>query len=79
MNIVSIENNFMYGNSFTYDKDTGMYTLSGKTQHFTNWYSNYNKLRNTHYTCWNSSGTCSKISYIYILFKQIRLHIRHHI
>jgi hypothetical protein len=27
--------------------------------------TNYNSLNNAHYTCWNTSGKCTKISYIY--------------
>lgn len=57
--------NYVYGNTFTYDESTGLYTLDGETQKFYNWGSNYNKLQNTHYTCWNTTGKCSSISYIY--------------
>lgn len=67
MTHVNIANDYIYGNSFTYDKDTGMYTLSGETQHFYDWPNNNSKLGNTHYTCWNTSGTCQKLSYIYYI------------
>lgn len=68
MTHVNVADDYMYGNSFTYDKDTGMYTLSGETQHFYDWPNNYSKLGNTHYTCWNTNGTCQKVSYIYYTF-----------
>ena len=57
-------NTYKYGNSFTYSN--GTYTLSGTTQDISDWSTGYNKLKNTHYTCWNTSGTCNTISYIFI-------------
>ena len=62
---MNIENDYMYGNTFTYNEETEEYTLSGETQHFYDWPNNYSKLGNAHYTCWNTSGTCKTISYIY--------------
>ena len=56
-------NNYKYANSFTYEN--GKYYLSGTEQTFFDWGSNYNKLSNTHYTCWNTTGECETISYIY--------------
>ena len=55
---------YKYGNSFTYDADTNTYTLSGETQIINNWLNGFNTVDNTHYTCWNTSGNCSTISYI---------------
>lgn len=66
---VNIANDYMYGNSFDYDEETEMYTLSEETQHFWNWTDNYSKLNNTHYTCWNTSGTCKTLSYIYYIYR----------
>ena len=54
---------YLYANSFTYSN--GKYYLSGEQQIISDWESNYNKLSNTHYTCWNTSGECDEISYIY--------------
>lgn len=56
---------YKYGNTFTYNEESGEYTLSGETQHFSDWSNNYSMLENTHYTCWNTGGTCKNISYIY--------------
>ncbi len=56
---------YKYGSGFTYDTSTNTYTLSGTIQNISKWRSGYNTINNTHYTCWNTSGTCSTISYIY--------------
>ncbi|MBR7042343.1 MAG: hypothetical protein IKI04_02455, partial [Bacilli bacterium] len=56
---------YKYGNSFTYSN--GTYTLSGTTKNISNWSTGYTQLDNTHYTCWNTTGTCSTISYIYFV------------
>lgn len=60
--------NYKVANSFTYDKETDTYTLTGESKLITNWSSNYTKLSNTHYTCWNEEGTCNKISYIFFSY-----------
>lgn len=53
---------YKYGNSFTYSN--GTYTLTN-TIEFSNWQENYNTLSNNHYTCFNNTGTCSSLYYIY--------------
>ena len=53
---------YKYGNSFTYSN--GTYTLSGTTQNINNWSAGYSSINNMHYTCWNTSGECSTISYL---------------
>ena len=57
-------NTYKYGNTFTYDSNTGNYTLSGTTQTISDWSTGYNTIKNTHYTCWNDTGICPTISYI---------------
>ena len=57
--------NYLYGNSFVYDSETDTYTLDGETQIIGDWETGYDKLSNTHYTCWNTTGTCKKISYVF--------------
>ena len=57
--------NYLYGNSYIYDSETDTYTLSGETQIIGDWLTGYDKLANTHYTCWNTTGTCKKLSYIF--------------
>ena len=58
-------NTIKYGNSFTYNSGTNTYTLSGTTNSFSDWSTGYNTINNTHYTCFNESGTCEQIKYIY--------------
>ena len=55
-----------FGSNFTYSNNT--YTVSGTTKTLSSNY--YNQLKNTNimYTCWNSSGTCNKISFITSIF-----------
>ena len=45
-------NTFKYGSTFTYDTSTNTYTLTGTTQNISDWSSGYDKINNTHYTCW---------------------------
>ena len=56
-----------YAKGFTYDNNTGTYTLNGESVSFWNITDSTNKtsLNNAHYTCWNKTGKCSTISYIY--------------
>ena len=67
MEYLTTNNTFKYSKGFTYDLNTGIYSLSGDYVYI--WelddilYINDN-FRNAHYTCWNSSGECSTISYI---------------
>ena len=57
--------NYKYGSSFTYDSGTNTYTLSGTIKDITDWSTEYDTLDNIHYTCMNTSGSCSIISYVY--------------
>jgi len=56
---------FKYSDTFVYDNNTNTYTLSGTTKTITNWSSEYNTIENAHYTCWNTTGKCTTLSYIY--------------
>ena len=54
-----------FGSSFKYENDE--YTLDGTTYDIWN-YDNSNernKIANAHYTCFNASGMCQEISYVY--------------
>ena len=57
-------NEYKYANSFIYDEDSNSYTLTGENKMINDWTTGYKTIGNTHYTCWNDTGTCSKISYI---------------
>lgn len=60
--VVAID--YKYGKSFSYNEDTGVYTLSDTTN-FYDFPSKYGTLSNYHYTCFNTTGTCDKLYYIY--------------
>ena len=60
---VNINNDYVYGNSFSYSN--GVYTLTN-TKHFWDWQTNWESLGNHHYTCFNTTGTCSSLNYIFI-------------
>jgi hypothetical protein len=54
---------YLYGNSVTYSN--GTYTLTN-TITVSTWSSIYNGgLNNNHYTCFNTTGTCTQVYYIY--------------
>ena len=60
-----VTTSYLYGSSYTYNTNTNMYTLSGTIENI-NGSSNFDdSLKNTHYTCWNDTGTCETISYIH--------------
>lgn len=63
--MVSSTKDYIYGSTFIYDEVTQEYRLSGEIQNISNWSKEYTKLGNVHYTCWNSTGTCQTISYVY--------------
>ena len=56
---------YRYSSSFTYNNETGKYTLTGTIKDI-EWQRSYTQLTNAHYTCWNDTGECDTISYIYI-------------
>ncbi len=62
-------NEYKYGNSFTYDQSSGQYTLIdtdvSAIKEIWNFTSDYSTLTNNHYTCFNTTGTCTTLSYIY--------------
>ena len=62
-NMSSITDTYMYGNDVTYSN--GTYTLSGKTITSSSWSTDRTTLANGyHYTCLNSTGTCTSVYYI---------------
>ena len=68
-----INTEYKFGNSFTYNSSTNTYTLSGATKNISNWYDGYNEISGTRYTCWNTSGTCNTLSYVFYTW-QYSLH-----
>ncbi|MBR7042175.1 MAG: hypothetical protein IKI04_01610 [Bacilli bacterium] len=54
---------YLYGGSVTYSN--GNYTLTSTKSSSGTWSDDYNTLNNYHYTCFNNTGTCSTVSYIF--------------
>ena len=52
---------YKFGSSVTYND--GKYTLTGNTYNLKNIAGNI--LKDYHYTCWNSTGECTNVAYIY--------------
>ena len=59
----NLATSYLYGNSFTYSG--GTYTLTNTISSTGTWSSDYNTLNSNHYTCFNDTGTCSSVYYIY--------------
>ena len=54
---------YKYGNSFGYNGSS--YILVDTIDSSGDWVTDYNTLNNNHYTCFNTTGTCSSLYYIY--------------
>ncbi len=52
---------YKFADSVTYND--GYYTLSGKTYNIRSMASG--QVKNYHYTCWNSSGECNNVAYVF--------------
>ncbi len=68
MTYIPVANNYKYAKGFTWDGSK--YILDNDTStSFWNINDSTNKasINNAHYTCWNESGECSTISYIYYI------------
>ena len=60
-----------YGKSFTYARSTGTYTLDEEGSiNISDLDNNYNELSNAHYTCFNSTGICNQMYYVYYYSEQ---------
>ena len=57
-------NVYKYGNSFEDSDGDGIYELKD-TKEFWDWSINYNQINNNHYTCFNTSGECAELKYVY--------------
>ena len=56
-------NSYIFGNDVTYSN--GTYTLTNTISTTGTWSNDRNTIKNYHYTCLNSSSTCSNVYYIY--------------
>ena len=69
MDYIEVANNYKYAKGFTWDGSK--YILDNDTQVSfwnANNSSNISSLNNAHYTCWNNSGECTTLSYIYQVY-----------
>ncbi len=57
---------YMFGSSYTYDENSNNYTLSGDTV-TTSTNIGFDSLDSTRYTCWNITGTCDSLAFIFKL------------
>ena len=75
-NYVNLVDEYLYGNSFTYDSVNNTYTLVD-TKGIWNWSTGYNTINSNHYTCFNTTGICtSEIYYVYYTDDSIAGYIR---
>ncbi|MBR1937047.1 MAG: VWA domain-containing protein [Bacilli bacterium] len=68
VNYIEVANNYKYAKGFTWDGSK--YVLDNDTSiSFWNINDSTNKtsINNAHYTCWNETGECTTISYIYYI------------
>ena len=73
---VNLVNEYLYGNSFTYDSVSNTYTLVD-TKGIWNWSTGYNTINNNHYTCFNTTGICNdEIYYVYYTNSSSAYYIR---
>ena len=75
MSYILVNNNFKYAKGFTWDGNK--YILNNDSVTFWNISDETNKssLNNAHYTCFNETGACETISYIYFLNGTTELYI----
>ena len=63
---LKVDEYYKFSNSFTWDGNK--YTLDNNSSvSFWNYSDNKTSLNNAHYTCWNTSGECESIFYIYYI------------
>ena len=73
---VNLANEYLYGNSFTYDSVNNTYTLVD-TKGIWNWSTGYNTINSNHYTCFNTTGICNdEIYYVYYTSSSSAYYIR---
>ena len=69
LSYISVNSAYKYANSFTYNQNTGAYELDTDSVSFVNYISSTDQdsLNTHHYTCWNESGECTTLSYIFLI------------
>ena len=69
--ITTLTGSIVFGNDATYDASTNTYTLNNTytLTDASNWSTNYSTVASKyHYTCFNSSTSCQKVNYIYLIY-----------
>ena len=69
--ITTLTGPIVFGNDATYDASTNTYTLNNTytLTDTSNWSTNYSTVASKyHYTCFNSSTSCQKVNYIYLIY-----------
>ena len=69
----NITKDYIYANDFDYvlNEETNEYeyvlkdTEKSNRMQFWDWHNKYNQINNNHYTCFNTSGRCNELKYIY--------------
>ena len=61
----NLRDSYLFGTSYTYNANTGIYQITGDTITINNWANEYQSLTTQHYTCWDESTSCSDLSYVY--------------
>ncbi len=69
----NLATSYKYGNSFGYTGSS--YILVDTIDSSGDWATDYNTLNNNHYTCFNTTGTCSSLYYIYYTSSSIAYYI----
>ena len=68
MKYFRVENNYKYAKGYTYDENSGVYTLNNDSVTFFEINDiNRTSLNNAHYTCLNTSGECTTLFYVYAM------------
>ena len=63
MSSTNLATSYKYGNGVSWNGSS--YTLTNTIDTTGTWATDYNTLNNNHYTCFNDTGTCTSVYYIY--------------
>lgn len=71
MSYIKVSDSYKYAKGFSYDSSTNTYTLNNESVNAWNITDSQviTSLNNAHYTCFNTTGTCTTLHYIYLLSK----------
>ena len=76
MTYIKVANNYKYAKGFTWDGNKYVLDNNTSTSFWNvNDSSNQTSLNNAHYTCWNTTGECTTISYIYYISRATSYYI----